>query len=584
MGADATGAPTPARTRRPARGFPAWRTRGKRNLALAAIVLVGGSYATLIQSFSWNQTSHYDLIRALDNDRTTIDPYQENTGDKAYYKGHWYSARAPGLALFSLPFYDALKALGAEGLTERHVAPPNHPGDEMIYLVGLWGSVLPGLVLLLLVGWVAEGLEPGYGAATAAILGLGTLAFPLSTLLFSHVFTACLGFAAFVLLMRERHGPPNPWYTGVAGLLLGYAGASEYPLFFCALVLGLYLISRRDTFNPRGLALRVGPFLLGGIVGILPLLLYNHFAFHSWTHLAYSNIPRQQKGFFGISAPSLPVLATLLLDSRGLLTLSPVLVMGGVGTWLVYRRGLRAEATAILAICVLYAGYNAGYYLPFGGGFMGPRFLMTTIPFLALPIGLALKRYPGPTIALAAVSLSVTVVATITHPLIGYENEADVFVRYLGEGYFQPTVLSAFGAGRSWGAISPLLALVGGAVVCAVLATARTRISNRSLLWGVAALAGWCTFATLAPTLLGIDHRGLLSIVAAGDNTALNLTLHDGIRYPLRTLAPLAAGVGLLALLLAKLLADRGGTVTHASPTRAARRERLQAAGRGAAD
>ncbi len=554
MGGRGTGAGTAAATRRAAR---ARRPLAGRRLALAAIVLVGLSYATLIQSFSWNQTSHYDLIRSLENGRTTIDAYQENTGDKAYYKGHWYSARAPGLALFSLPFYDALKALGAEGLTERHVAPPNHPGDEMIYLVGLWGAVLPGLVLLALVGWAAEGLEPGYGAATAVILGLGTLTLPLSTLLFSHVFTACLGFAAFVLLMRERHGPPNPWYVGVAGLLLGYAGASEYPLFFCALVLGLYLICRRDSLHPRGLLLRVGPFLLGGVVGIAPLLLYNHFAFGSWTHLAYSNIPRQQKGFFGIGAPSLPVLATLLLDSRGLLTLSPVLVMGGVGTWLLYRRGLRAEALTIAGICVLYAGYNAGYYLPFGGGFMGPRFLMTAIPFLALPIALALKRYPGPTIALAAVSLATVAIATVTHPLIGYENETDVFTRYLGQGYFQPTVLSAFGAGRSWGGIWPFPLLAGGAVLCAVLATARTRVATPSLLWGVAALAGWCAFAVLAPTLLGIDHRGLLSIVHAGDDTALNLTLHNGSRYPLRVLAPLAAGVGLLALLLAKLLADR---------------------------
>jgi hypothetical protein len=544
----------------------------KRKLALAAIVLVGLAYATLIQSFSWNQTSHYDLIRSLDRDRTTIDVYQENTGDKAFYHGHWYSARAPGLALFSLPFYDALKALGAEGFTDRHVAPPNHPGDEMIWLVGLWGNALPGLVLLLLVGWVAEGLEPGYGAATAVILGLGTLTLPLSTLLFSHVFTACLGFAAFVLLMRERAGPPNPWYIGLAGLLLGYAGASEYPLFFAALVLGLYLISRRDTFNPGGLIARVGPFLLGGVLGILPLLLYNHYAFHSWTHLAYSSIPRQQKGFFGIGAPSLPVLATLLLDSRGLLTLSPVLIMGPPGTWLMYRRGLRAEALAIAAICVLYCGYNAGYYLPFGGGFMGPRFLMTTLPFLALPVGLALKRFPGPTIALAATSLTTIVVATITHPLIGYENETDVFVRYLGKGFFQPTIASAFGMGRGWGGIWPFLLAAGGAIVLAVLATTRTRISTRSLLWGVAVLAGWCAFAALAPTLLGIDHRGLVSIVHAGDDTALNLALHSGSRYPLRSLAPLAAGVGLLALLLAKLLADR-----HAPPRPRPKHETLTA-------
>ncbi|HEV3094332.1 MAG TPA: hypothetical protein VGY30_07430 [Solirubrobacteraceae bacterium] len=536
---------------------PHWHAPTKRNLALAAIVLVGLSYATLIQSFSWNQTSHYDLIRSLDNDRTTIDAYQENTGDKAFYKGHWYSARAPGLALFALPYYDALKGLDAEAVARSSQAQRGE--DEMIYFVGLWANVLPGLVLLLLVGWLAEGLEPGYGAATAVILGLGTLTLPLSTLLFSHVFSACLGFAAFALLMRERAGPPNAWYIGVAGLLLGYAGASEYPLFFTALVLGLYLISRRDTFNPRGLLTRVGPFVLGGLVGIVPLLLYNHYAFHSWTHLAYSSIPRQQKGFFGIDAPSLPVLATLLLDSRGLLTLSPVLAMGGVGTWLLYRRKLRAEALAIAGICILYVGYNAGYYLPFGGGFMGPRFLMTMLPFLALPIGLALKRYPGPTIALAAVSLTTIVVATITHPLIGYETEAVVFARYLGEGYFQPTIASAFGLGRSWGAIWPFALTAGGAVVLAVLATARTRISTRSLLWGVAALAFWCAFAALAPTLLGIDHRGLLSIVGAGDNTALNLTLHDGSRYPLRTLAPLAAGVGLLALLATAAASGRRG-------------------------
>lgn len=554
----------PARPSSRARGGGTPKTRyttspAKRRLAVAAIVLVGLAYATLIQSFSWNQTSHYDLIRALDNGRTTIDAYQDNTGDKAFYKGHWYSARAPGLALFALPYYDALKALGAESFTKEHVAPPNRPGDEMIYLIGLWTNVLPGLALLLLVGWLAERIEPGYGAATAVILGLGTLALPLSTLLFSHVFTAALGFAAFALMWREREGPPGAGgscYLGVAGLLIGYAGASEYPLFFVGLVLGVYLLSRRDALRPGGVATRAGAYVLGGLIGVVPLLLYNHYAFGSWTHLAYSNIPRQQKGFFGIGAPSLPVLATLLLDSRGLLTLSPVLAMGGAGTWLLYKRGKRAEALAIAAICVLYAGYNAGYYLPFGGGFMGPRFLLTAIPFLALPVALALRRWPGPTIGLAGASVAAAVVATIAHPLVGYETETVVFARFLEQGLFQPTIASAFGMGRGWGGIWPFLVAAGGAVLLAALATARTHISARSLLWGVAALAGWCAFAVLGPTLLGIDHRGLVSIVHAGDNTALNLTLHDGSRYPLRTLAPIAAGAGLIALLLSALLAD----------------------------
>jgi hypothetical protein len=556
-GVQATGVATPRRARRAAALLT------KRNLGLAAILLVGVAYATMIQSFSWNQTSHYDLIRSLDRDRTTIDQYQENTGDKAFYKNHWYSARAPGVALFALPFYDALKAVGAEKVARSSQAQRGK--DEMIYFIGLWVNVLPGLLLLLLVGHMAERLQPGYGAATAVIFGLGTLALPLSTLLFSHVLATFLGFAAFALMFWERDGPPNPWYLGVAGLLVGYAGASEYPLFFVALVLGLYLLSRRDSLTPRGVLGRASAYIRGGLIGIVPLLLYNHYAFHSWTHLAYSNIPRQQKGFFGIGVPSLKVMATLLLDSRGLLTISPVLAMGAIGTWLLYRRGKRAEALTIAGVCVCYIGYNSGYYLPFGGGFMGPRFLMTMLPFLALPIGIALKRYPGPTIALAGVSLTTTIVATITHPLTGYETEAIVWARYLREGFFQPTLASAFGLGRGWGGIWPFLLAAGGAIVLAALATARTRISRSSLTAGVLVLAAWCAFAALGPTVLGIDHRGLLSIVGAGDNTALHKGFGD---YPLRTLAPLAAVVGLLGLLVSAYWSSYGSSRRSASYTR----------------
>ena len=117
--------PTPA---------PAARLRSKR-LALAAILLVGLAYATMIQSFSWNQTSHYDLIRSLDNDGTTIDAYQVNTGDKVLYRGQWYSARAPGLALFALPFYHALNVVGADSWARS--SPAQRGDDEMVYFTGL---------------------------------------------------------------------------------------------------------------------------------------------------------------------------------------------------------------------------------------------------------------------------------------------------------------------------------------------------------------------------------------------------------------------------------------------------------------
>ena len=54
--------------------------------------------------------------------------------------------------------------------------------------------------------------------------------------------------------------------------------------------------------------------------------------------------------------------------------------------------------------------------------------------------------------------------------------------------------------------------------------------------------------------------------------TALNLTLHEGARYPLRTLAPLAAAAGLLALVTMRLLRNDAGPPEARAAARAAAR------------
>src|SRR5258708_5688257 len=93
-----------------------------RRTALWAVLLGGLTFASVIQNWSDNQSSHYDLIRALDAGRTTIDAGPYHTKDKAYYKGHWYSARAPGLAIYSLPFYELINAVDAPALARASQA------------------------------------------------------------------------------------------------------------------------------------------------------------------------------------------------------------------------------------------------------------------------------------------------------------------------------------------------------------------------------------------------------------------------------------------------------------------------------
>ena len=76
---------------------------------IALLVLVGAS-AVLLQPFGYNQGSHLALVRALADGTPRIDAYRDYSGDESYYHGHFYSNKAPGLALASLPAYVALRA------------------------------------------------------------------------------------------------------------------------------------------------------------------------------------------------------------------------------------------------------------------------------------------------------------------------------------------------------------------------------------------------------------------------------------------------------------------------------------------
>lgn len=520
----------------------------RRHAGIAAIVLVALSYATVIQAIGWNQTSHYALVRALDHGTAHIDPYQSTTGDKAFYRGHWYSARAPGLAFFNLPAYKVLRAAGATShprvwINRRH-------NDEMIWLVGLWGAVLPGLLTLLLIRYLGERLERGFGTAAAVTAGLGTLILPFSTLLFSHVLSMLLAFASFVLLWREfeRPAPPRLAAIAVAGLLIGYGLTTEYPILFAGIVLGCYAgLGGAGARVPLRVATRALTFAGGVAVGLVPLALYDKWAYGSFTHIAYADIPKQHAGFFGIRVPNPAVAIEILFSSRGLLTLAPVLIMGIVGIALLYRRGRRAEATVITAVTLLYLAYNSGYYLPYGGTVPGPRFMITVLPFLSVPIALSFRRFPGPTLALAGFSAAGMIIPTLTKPMVSAEGDTGIWTKLLGGGQFQATVAGLAGVRNQWLALIPFLVPAAAAAALATWVTTRLRISGRSALAGAACAGGWALFAAFGPALFGIDHGAGERIVAAGDPKGVLLKYGS---HPIEGLALIGLGAAIVALLI----------------------------------
>jgi hypothetical protein len=504
---------------------------------IAAIVALGIAWGLVIHSMGWAQLAHDAQVRAFASGEAQIDRWQWETKDKAWVDGHFYSVKAPGLPALTLPVYMALDAVGAKSLAHEAAAnaaradaprwtPNRHPdlsqygfsparahrvevrienGTPIVWALTLVGAVLPAIALLLLVRWAAERIEPGYGTAAAITLGLGTIVMTFAAEYFTHVAAAALGFGAFALLFREREGPLRIGLVAAAGLAAGLAVSFEYPLGLLGVILFAYALARPQRLK-RGAA-----YVTGALVGAAPALAFNLWALGSPLRFAYSNAVAVQGanghavlglndgGFFGIDLPRPGAALDLLLASRGLVTLTPVIVMAIVGVVLLRRRR-PAEGNVIAAVAIVYFLYNAGYWLPFGGGSPGPRFLIPALPFLALGLATAYKRMPALTLALAIPSAVFMLAGALTFPLIG-DNGTGTWVNQLGAGELEHTLLTVIGVRNGWLAAAPVLAAVGAAITFAAMASPLTRLGD--IRWALAAVLGWAVIAIAGPTVAG---------------------------------------------------------------------------------
>jgi hypothetical protein len=495
----------------------------KRATVLAAVALgaIGFAYALPMQSVGCAQTAHYAAERAFAAGRPTIDRWAAETCDSVRIGGHVYAAKGPLMDLWAAPWYLVLRGVGAvpsnPNAGDRYPAAMVGIPLRAIWQMGLWAVVLPSLLLLVLVRRTVERYEPGLGTACAAILGLGTLLLPFSTLLFAHALAALLLFASFVLLLDGGSGPVR---IGAAGILAGLAVSTDVPLAVPATVLGVYSAARSPHLR------RLVSFGAGGVIGLIPLLAFDWWAFGSPFHLPYSGQPGQgaaggwaQEGFFGLGTPNPRMAVELFLSQRGLFVLTPVTVAGVAGIVLLWRRGLRAEAALIGAMSLAVVLWDSGrlhYDFALGGWVPGPRFLIPLLPFLCFALAPVLRRAPATVGVLALVSIGAMAVATAAEPLIGNDDTRSWLVR-IEHGNFAATVLSLGGAGHGWIAILPFFAFVLVGAGAAIAATPPLPVGRRDLLVAAVVLVAWILVEHGAPELLRVDravHKGW-GVVAA---------------------------------------------------------------------
>lgn len=370
--------------------------------------------------------SRLDLLHILWTDKQVcIDRLHGNTPDKAMWKSHYYSDKAPGTAALALPGF----AVAAIGL-EVAAVPLDSPAG---WLISSWVACASSLAIITALGaaalfaWLARRVPPRVALLTTVALFLGAAPLPYATMMFSHsLVVGCLAIALWAL---DREPVPNPnaearvgttparcfWrgnrFNLLAGFACGWALASEYTA-------GLVIVGMTAIFL-WGQRRRLAAFGLAALPPLLLIPAYSWACLGTPFALPYSyqaSFPEMKEGLYAIKWPDATTAFNLLFSTeRGLFFWSPFLLLAGVGYFKLFEKPSRwlwlCYSLPLLQILVI-----SGRVWDWPAGpTLGPRYLAPMLPLLALPCALGFQRFPRIGTVLAVYSIGITVLATATN-------------------------------------------------------------------------------------------------------------------------------------------------------------------------
>lgn len=382
----------------------------------------------------WNQNSRLDLVFAVvDQGTLAIDAYYHNTGDYAYFNGHYYSDKAPGTAFLGIPVYGVFKhtigpavaQLLEDRLTRNSALADtlNRSGtgslSDKVYamlaltVISLFVVALPSACLgVLLYRLGTQITTPSRALLVTLAYALATPAFAYSNNLYGHQVVAFFLFAAFYILLNLRHGQSRRrrrlWLT-LVGAFLGWALITEYPAALIVAGLGLYALriptfqhanapllqySNLPTFQRRLVDVLNHSlwFALGAAPPLLLAAAYHVAIFGTPLPVAYQySVLWQQTHQIGLVSLSMPTLEALwgitFSAYRGLFFFSPILLLSIPGLYYFWRaREWRAEFWVVLWSVASFLIFNASSAMWSGGFAVGPRYLVPALPFLTMPL------------------------------------------------------------------------------------------------------------------------------------------------------------------------------------------------------
>ena len=383
----------------------------RRIYAMIVFVILLTCYGYFQPSLNWASSSRADVVYALVEQNTlSIDHYEKNTGDKAFFEGHYYTDKSIGPSLVGLPVYMALRTVASLPSVRKQLQKDTTIplGDELINwpqglyskwaltLMTFFGSAIPSAFLGVLVFCFTNRFttRPVYALILALAFGLCTIVFPFSWQLFQHQLSSFGLFGGFYYLWTVIYENKSVKRLWLVGLLLSLAVISEYPV---AVFAGLLFLWALLVMPNRNALFRV---IIGGLPLIIVTMIYDVATFRSLIPLGYEysiwgSIVNVQ-GFMGIGLPSLRVAGELLFGTfRGLFLISPFLIFVVPGLVMMWRQKPTQRSLVILISLIMlgFLAYGSGYIVWWGGASVGARLLIPMIPFMVVPIIFVLNQW-----------------------------------------------------------------------------------------------------------------------------------------------------------------------------------------------
>ena len=357
----------------------------------------------------WGQNARLDLALAMVDEQTfSIDNYYQNTGDYAYFEGHYYLDKAPGPSFLAAPVYAIIRPILKLPIVQNVMMKIGESGAFKSTLSETGTGILANKVYFMIVLYIVTfllcsipsawlgvmiydqlsmfSLSHGWRFALVAIYGLATPAFPYSGVFYSHQMCAFLLFTAFRLIHRMGQTRIQKGLVLLAGLLLGWSVISEYSTSLIAGAIFLYFISQKPFRS------KVVWLIAGGLIPGLLLAGFNWSVYHTILPVGYKYSINYEAlhsvGIISISTPSLNALWGITFGNyRGLFFVAPILFLGLFGYWTWWKS---KQYRAIWWLSIWSVGsfflFNGSSVMWQGGFSVGPRYLIPMLPFLMLSL------------------------------------------------------------------------------------------------------------------------------------------------------------------------------------------------------